>query len=115
MYTAIKLFERASFQENSKSLKISGAHVQGWTSGWGYTDLDLAYPVRAKQLQKVNVFTMTNRKCKIYYKKNHKITDSMLCAKSSAGGDSCRGDSGGPLVNDDDELIGVVRYQIIGN
>ena len=39
----------------------------------------------------------------------------MLCAKSSAGGDSCKGDSGGPLVNDDDELIGVVRYDMIWN
>ena len=44
---------------------------------------------------------------------NHKITDSMLCAKSYAGGDACRGDSGGPLVNDDNELIGVVRYKNI--
>ena len=54
---------------------------------------------------------MTNPTCETYYANINKVTDSMLCAMSSAGGDSCKGDSGGPLVNDDDEIIGVVRYE----
>jgi len=89
--------------------KYIGPNVQGWASGWGVIDPNNK-AVQAKKLQKIDVYTMPQRECEDYYDNDGSVTDTMMCAKSYKGGDSCYGDSGGPFVNNDDEIIGVVSW-----
>ena len=93
-----------------KRYHFIGPDVQGWASGWGVTNPDSKQRRPSKTLQSIDVFTMTNRQCEIFYNDNGSVTDSMMCAKSNSGGDACFGDSGGPFVNNQDEIIGVVSW-----
>jgi len=79
--------------------------------GWGRTSTEtMTYP---KILQQVSLPIVTNAACSDAYGVGQ-ITDNMLCAGPSDGGeDACEGDSGGPLVvqnGDIWKLAGVVSW-----
>lgn len=49
--------------------------------------------------------------CADQYSSVNQVTDSMVCAGYTQGGqDACSGDSGGPLVDGSGTLVGVVSW-----
>lgn len=71
-----------------------------WITGWGKTSENGKLSLI---LQEAEVTVVGNRQCKLGYADIPEITitENMICAQGSDGGDildSCRGDSGGPLV-----------------
>jgi len=69
-----------------------------WITGWGSTSSGGNI---VRDLQEVQVETMTHRQCTAGGYSNSEIKPSMLCAqgRNSQGiTDACQGDSGGPLV-----------------
>ncbi len=81
----------------------------GYASGWGVLNPN-RMNIQATKLQSVAVRTMSNRECEALYQHNGSVTDAMMCASSTNGGDACFGDSGGPFVNEAGEVIGVVSW-----
>ena len=65
--------------------------VNATVSGWGALASGGSAPDR---LMEVNVTTMENTDCQVFYAGNEVITDNMICAASD-GKDACQGDSGG--------------------
>ena len=65
--------------------------VLATVSGWGALASGGSSP---DSLREVNVTTMGNAECQVFYEGNEDITDNMLCA-ASGGKDACQGDSGG--------------------
>jgi len=84
--------------------------VLATVSGWGALASGGSAPDR---LMEVNVTTMDNTDCQVFYAGNEVITDNMICAASD-GKDACQGDSGGPLITKESaslySLIGVVSW-----
>merc|ERR1712013_345328 len=84
--------------------------VLATVSGWGALASGGSSP---DSLREVNVTTMGNAECQVFYEGNEDITDNMLCA-ASGGKDACQGDSGGPLITMESasfySLIGVVSW-----
>ena len=91
----------------------------------GYHDDDIS--TSADELQEVELYTITNKKCEDSKGKidgsrddyHGQITSAMLCADHSKKKDTCSGDSGGPLVKkrgsgEDEEfdLVGIVSWGI---
>jgi len=84
-------------------------------TGWGNTNPN-GFNI-PKDLQTVNVTTMSNEECKERYINQtgeDMITKDMICA-ADPGKDACQGDSGGPLITLSDDgmyysQIGVVSW-----
>merc|ERR1712228_213772 len=84
-------------------------------TGWGNTNPN-GFNI-PKDLQTVNVTTMSNEECnKLYINQTGEdaITKDMICA-ADPGKDACQGDSGGPLITLSDDgmyysQIGVVSW-----
>ncbi|KAE8902386.1 hypothetical protein PF005_g14279 [Phytophthora fragariae] len=77
-------------------------------AGWGKTETsgDMGSPV----LQQLTIPVISNAECAKFKKYVGRVTESMLCAGTGDGKDTCNGDSGGPLIVDDDIIIGCVSW-----
>jgi len=117
--------------DTSRQLAIANdpATVIGWGNINAYGPNEESPPnSQPDQLRQVELSLLSNEQCKdklvqaygnlhntTYLADQVGITESMICAKYSAGGKgSCQGDSGGPLVVYDNgwKQIGIVSYGV---
>ena len=78
--------------------------------GWGLTNQNDRTSA-SKELLKASVSYVETSHCRRFY--GNMVTDSMLCAHSVFGRDSCNGDSGGPLILEtatEKILVGIVSW-----
>jgi trypsin len=100
-----KLHDGSDALEDNDSLTVIGWGNRA-TNGWDMPD----------EKHFVEVKYVPNNDCNSAHSYNGEITNSMLCAGETRGGeDACQGDSGGPLMrlgsgNQQDELVGVVSW-----
>jgi len=100
-----KLHDGSDVLQDNDSLTVIGWGNMA-TNGWDMPD----------EKQHVEVKYVPNNDCNSGNSYNGEITNSMLCAGETSGGqDACQGDSGGPLMrlgsgNQQDELVGVVSW-----
>ncbi|KAJ8711153.1 hypothetical protein PYW07_008395 [Mythimna separata] len=108
----LKLNESLTFGPTVAKMLMTGDLVKVKTgmqlnvTGWGYTDLQARNV--PKDLQQVTVPVVSTPLCKLYYSKQRRLTNRMMCA-GGRGKDSCMGDSGGPLTWNNVQ-IGIVSF-----
>ncbi|XP_023727062.1 trypsin beta [Cryptotermes secundus] len=77
-------------------------------TGWG--TLSSGSSSLPRQLQVVTLSIVSREECNAAYEESGGITENMICAGVTGGGeDSCQGDSGGPLVIER-RLAGIVSW-----